>query len=887
MDFGVLAMTAAARQVYCFADRVFFETPDRWQRGDAPLRVATRSAPPGWVRTPKGFWTHLRPAGAVLPDQGWKVHVSARWQDVDAACDAVWDYCVREGVAFKHLASAETYLAVNSKYAPRPASGKLLTLYPVDEARLHRVLLDLERELADVRGPDVLSDLRWGASPLHVRYGAFVEAHCLDSSGEFVPALRGPDGELVPDRRRPFFEVPGWVAKPEFLANSPQFSKKSFPYRVSKALHFSNGGGVYLAERLSDGRGVVLKEARALTGLDRGRTDAATRLEREHRALVLLDGVPGVPACHGVVSAGGSDFLVVDHVEGVNLWVWMAKNHPMILFDEPDEATCRDYAERALELMDRVEAVLADVHARGLGFGDLHFGNVLVRPDGGISLVDFEMAHDLSDPDYTPDMGTMGFIAGKGARGARIDEYALAALRCALLFPLEKMRVFDPAKLEQQLAVIAERLGVAPERLDGVRATLSDPVLRPETPPELGSLPLEVDLDVAEPDWAEAIRSMRRAVLACATPERADRLFPGDSAQFRTGGATNLAHGASGVLWALAQTGHRSPEHEQWLLDAVRRGGDHPPGFCTGAHGVAHVLDHLGHHDAATPLLERATARTGELTAIGLATGLAGAGLNLLHFARSRDDRALRRAALLAADRLADALERTESTPDKAPTGGELKAGLMHGWSATALLFLRLHEDTGDPAHLDLARRALHRDLDKCVRTASGALQVEERGVRTLAYLDVGSAGIALVADELLAACHDERVERALPALLTACGSEFVLQPQLFTGRAGLITALERNRRRDPSLGGAHLVQRHLRRLAWHAVPYQGHLAFPGDFGLRLSTDLATGVAGVLVAVAATTTGACAPLPFLSPRPLPEAGASGGARSRAAATATA
>ncbi len=56
-------------------------------------------------------------------------------------------------------------------------------------------------------------------------------------------------------------------------------------------------------------------------------------------------------------------------------------------------------------------------------------------------------------------------------------------------------------------------------------------------------------------------------ILASATPDRDDRLFPGDIAQFGDGGGLGLAHGAAGVLYALAQAGaERYEEGERWLL---------------------------------------------------------------------------------------------------------------------------------------------------------------------------------------------------------------------------------------------------------------------------------------------------------------------------------
>jgi hypothetical protein len=48
-------------------------------------------------------------------------------------------------------------------------------------------------------------------------------------------------------------------------------------------------------------------------------------------------------------------------------------------------------------------------------------------------------------------------------------------------------------------------------------------------------------------------------------------------------------------------------------------------------------------------------------------------------------------------------------------------------------------------------------------------------------------------------------------------------------------------------------------------MSYRGHLAFPGNQLLRLSMDLATGTAGVLLALGAALHGGRAHLPFLGP----------------------
>jgi hypothetical protein len=58
-----------------------------------------------------------------------------------------------------------------------------------------------------------------------------------------------------------------------------------------------------------------------------------------------------------------------------------------------------------------------------------------------------------------------------------------------------------------------------------------------------------------------------------------------------------------------------------------------------------------------------------------------------------------------------------------------------------------------------------------------------------------------------------------------------------------------------------------VRRLAWHALPYGGGLAFPGEQLLRLSMDLATGTAGVLLALAMARRERPVSLPLLDSHP--------------------
>nr|WSY49555.1 SpoIIE family protein phosphatase [Streptomyces sp. NBC_00886] len=282
-------------EVYALADRHFYETPDRLSSPGADASASLygterREVPEGWSSARIGDWLTLTPLdedGGPLPGpaQGWKVHASATRANADRIATLVWDYCVPRRIPFKFVPGPHLLHLRNTKYAGRDTSGKFVTVYPSDKAQLHEILRELGRLLAGFEGPYILTDLRWYDGPLYVRYGAFARSFVVDERGSLVPAVRDGEGRLVPDRRAPSFQVPEWETLPAFL--EPHLVARNtttvgeLPYRIEKALHFSNGGGVYAGTDTRDGRKVVLKEGRPHAGLASDGADAIVRLERE------------------------------------------------------------------------------------------------------------------------------------------------------------------------------------------------------------------------------------------------------------------------------------------------------------------------------------------------------------------------------------------------------------------------------------------------------------------------------------------------------------------------------------------------------------------------------------------------------------------------------
>ncbi|HEY8979735.1 MAG TPA: class III lanthionine synthetase LanKC [Streptomyces sp.] len=851
-------------EVYALADAHFYETPDRLGAGRDEsagwYATARRPVPAGWESARAGDWLVMTPLLADGPEQGWKIHASATRENAEKIAGIVWDYCVPRRIPFKFVPGPHLLHLRNTKYAGRDGSGKFVTVYPADEEQLHEVLRELGTLLEGLEGPYILTDLRWYDGPLYVRYGAFARRFVVDDRGSLVPAVTDGSGTLVPDRRAPSFQVPEWVTLPKFL--QPHLAARNtttvgeLPYRIEKALHFSNGGGVYQGVDTRTGEKVVLKEGRPHAGLASDGADAIARLEREKNALEACAGTGVVPEVRDWFELGGHRFLVMDFLEGRPLNSFFAQTHPLLVPD-PDPDAVAAYTEWAVRVHGKVEAAVAAVHARGIVFNDLHVFNIMVGPDESVSLLDFEAAAPVT-ANGRQVVAHPGFFAPPDRRGADVDRYALACLRLALFLPVTTLFVVDRGKAAHLAEVIGEQFPDVP------RAFLAEAVAEITRAPSYGASAPTGDGTGARrrptpAQWPLSRDSMALAILASATPDRADRLFPGDIAQFSDGGGLGIAHGAAGVLYALRAAGaERYEEGERWLLD---RTAPPPPGTPLGLYdglaGVAYVLALLGHHERALDLVSGILRERWHKLSSDLHGGLAGLGLALDGIADLTGESTLHAHAADAADLVVRRL--AEPRPDTP----RQRAGLMRGASGPALFLLRGYERTGDKALLNAAATALRRDLDACVIHESGSLEVDE-GWRTMPYLGDGSAGIGLVLDDYLGHTPDEAFEQARTGILTAATCRFYAQPGLLQGRAGMILHLARTT--AAGARPAHLAAQ-IDALDWLAMSYQGRLAFPGHQMMRLSMDLATGTAGCLLALAsalADDTDA-AHLPFLPP----------------------
>ncbi|NNG36690.1 class III lanthionine synthetase LanKC [Nakamurella aerolata] len=883
----------ANTELFSLADPVFFDHPARWNAERPAFALATGPVPAGWRRGERDGWVSLSPIGCQLPWQGWKIHVSSTPEAAERCLAKASALLTDEGVAFKFLRSPALVRAVNLKYAARSSSGKFITVYPSDLSVFEELLPALASALDGLDGPYILSDQRFRNGPVFARYGGFRSRFCYRPDGERCLAVEQPDGVLVPDERAPGAVAPNWAESPKVLRDTTieagDGPVTEFPYRVESALHFSNGGGVYLARtRSADGAGteVILKEARPLAGCSGDGVDAVTRLRKEAAALLALHEVPGVPGLLGEHQVWEHHFIAVEKMPGITLQAWVASNNPLIGF-EPNTTDCQAYTRRAARVLTRLRGVVDRVHRAGYVVGDVHPANIMVDADDQVSLVDFEAAVPV-EAAVRQHNGHAGFV-DRTAKGFEIDERAIDVVALWLLLPMTELLALDPGRRPALTQIALQHFPSAAAWLPQQHAAEPDNTStrsgtagagRPDrrgrplaaakrTGPADASLGPDLGSAAARAAMAEALRMSM-------TLDRADRLFPGDFIQFEPGQAAAFGHGAAGVLWSLRLTGHPAPDGAvEWLRRRAFPPGT-GPGFMDGSAGVAYVLAQLGCTETADSLLDSSLSQAAAVTDVSLHSGLAGIGWALLH-TQAGDAAERLTAAKGLGDRLIalidDGLPHGVDVPSGSagrPADAGTNAGLLRGWSGVALFLQHLQATTGEWRWGAAATRAVRRDLALCVRAHNGTLQVDG-GFRSWPYLEVGSAGIALVLDELIAhqlpGSPQHRQELAelhaeLPLLAAALRSTFVIDAHLRRGRAGLMAAAARLAQTRPELGTAELAANHLSRLRWHAIDWRGALAFPADGLHRLSMDYLTGTAGVLAAVTATVDPTKPFLPF-------------------------
>lgn len=356
--------------------------------------------------SPGDVWTHVEPRSAEVPPEGWKLHISAIPSTALDVLRRAFPLLVAESVAFKIAAHERNLYELNQGAGGRSQVGKFITVYPRDDDQAVRLAVALDKATTGMRGPRVPSDRALSPTSLvHYRYGDFLmSGDPRDASKASKPPPQDP------------FELQGVVVPSEQKLIASR-------YLITSTLHRSIRGAIHLAVEVTEGKTCVLKRAwRDACAMPDG-TDARDRLREEAGLMRRLSGDPHFPEVWDVVEHEQDLFLVMEYVSGPTLAARVHEDtsggHPLPV--EETKAVARELAD-ALEKM----------HGLGIVHRDLSPANVIIRADGGISLVDFELALPIGSQNEGFGAGTSGYMSPEQAEAAPAtvadDIYALGAL---------------------------------------------------------------------------------------------------------------------------------------------------------------------------------------------------------------------------------------------------------------------------------------------------------------------------------------------------------------------------------------------------------------------------------------------------------------------------
>src|ERR1700761_246201 len=185
------------------------------------------------------------------------------------------------------------------------------------------------------------------------------------------------------------------------------------PYRVQQHLGSGGMGDVYLAIDSRLGRQVALKFLPAeLTS----EAEMLHRFQEEARTASALNH-PNILTIYDIGEIGGDHFIASEYIDGLTLRT--ALNRGAI-----------DVA-RAVDIATQVASALAQAHTAGVIHRDLKPGNIMIRQDGYVKVIDFGLAKLVEMPAPSTSrsswtqpgsvLGTVHYMSPEQARGEELD----------------------------------------------------------------------------------------------------------------------------------------------------------------------------------------------------------------------------------------------------------------------------------------------------------------------------------------------------------------------------------------------------------------------------------------------------------------------------------
>lgn len=774
--------------------------------------------------------------GKHLPMQGWKIHISSDLKNaqmiLNKVAELMFEYCV----SFKYVANELELMVKNSKYGDRASAGKFITIYPKNVNEFIDLLNILEENLPkSENAPYILNDKRWRNSDIYFRYGGFVDIpYYID--GVRTSGIYTPNGDVIEDKRTPFYTLPFFIEEPQIIKekneaneNNEEYSHLD-KYNIHEAIHFSNGGGVYIAENENNEK-VVIKEGRPGAGLDASGRDAYTRIKNEKSILENLKGLNKIVPLIEAFDEWEHTFIVEKYIEGQDLHEWLAKNYP---FNKKQGK--ENYINDCLYIISQIKDVLNTIHSKDIGIGDLQPSNIIIDEHTNITLIDFETASSCADSLHSGLM-TLGFSGDLSMNRVQSDWFALLRIAQQLFLPIGPVSDISHNIEKIHENWISNTFG---ERALKAISNIKEKCASIEARPSKEKFS---SFDILQCNDLPTMKEKLQNGIIKDLSEN-DRLIPGDIRQFiMESGKLNVLTGGFGTSMALKRTGKKVSVIDNWInkqnIEEIKKLEN---GLLTGKCGIASVLLELKYDKYAKNIIETITDYE-KMEDFSLASGLSGIGLFFLDiYIELNNEKYLKKAESIGE------LILNLFNKDVPPTVFDediANKGLICGWSGASLFYSALYNLTRNTRWLDLAEKTLDKELELSFFDDQGAFYLDD-SFRIMPYLCGGSAGVLVPIIELSLINNTEKYEKEINGFLINSMTETFYNCGLFRGTSGIIsiTNLIENYKKNQC---KNYTKAAISTLNLHLIETSNYIFTPGDSCYRLSGDIFSGSSGLLL----------------------------------------
>ncbi|HDS1834926.1 TPA: class III lanthionine synthetase LanKC [Stenotrophomonas maltophilia] len=876
----------------------FFEPIDAYKHKD-DWQSRVRAALPGdWQLFRSSYWLQAIAPGDAFPDQGFKLHVAPDYERIAEQVDKVLEVLVQMGASFKIVADDFLVELTNSKNFPRTASGKFVTVYPVDDSHFKRLAEALASAMHGFNGPYILTDRRVpGSDVVFYRYGGLRSIVGSTEDGRAKHLIRRPDGELVEDRRDPSFYLPPWVSDPfEGQHAVPAHNESNDPalqgrFEVESALHFSNSGGVYKAKDRHDGQMVVLKEARPRCGLRsggaKGRADAQQALTREYEILCRLEDLGCAPRPIQLFQEWEHLFLAQELIDCPTWQSYFARED--IFLGPFVKGWCRveSFLQVLPQIVRNAVEMLRRVHRSGVVLGDLSPNNIMVNPDDfTIRIIDVESA-SLGDQEsaWNTYWATRGY--GRSDRMSRTevspldDWYALGKCVMSSVIALEGLTIAEGGEeslsdleLAQYLVdttglphlvidVITALLNGDPDSALAFLQRLQDFIELPPPQRRLSELsstkrdPLKsrgaVDLNEVADFISETYRESSRT-----------EFWPADPGLYASN-MWNLAHGATGVVAFLDQMKRGTPDRVDRVLRSAKLVEcTDDIGLYTGLSGISAFAAMRGDYIATERAVEKIAESAFRYRGADIATGEAGVGVGMLSLHRLTGSEKAKVSAM-GSFRYLQQTAIHDATGARWPSNDAKKNsyfGYARGGAGIAFFLAQYAVSEKCEEAAVLAKDALKFVISNGLLDKRGGLQWTPHAddTRLMPYWSHGAGGVGAVLLRVGMQLDEPYFVELAKSVASSAFSKLSVCVGQFDGLAGCLE-FQTDLVQLADLTEAAFYQEQLvEGIGLYSRRTPEGIAFPGNFAMRLSCDFATGSAGVGVALRRAALGGSRPL---------------------------